>query len=394
MSNKRVLIYMKEENIKPTGGPAGYLHNLKYAIEKHENSNIEFIKTKSKVSKYSTVYNRLPLTIKKIYRMFIHLKNCNYILGNNIKQSDINLNEYDIIHFHSTFDMYRVKDSLKDYKGKVLITSHTPKPTHLETMEDSLSSIEKKLFSKKYSKLEIVDEYAFNRADYIIFPCEYAEEPYYNRWKKYDQIKEKNRFKYKYLLSGIKSAKAKLSREEVCEKYGIPKNSFIISYVGRHNETKGYDNLKVIGEKMLKNNTNVYFLIAGSEEPLKGLQHERWIEVGWTNDPHSIIACADVFVLPNKETYFDLIMLEVMSLGKVVLTTNTGGNKYFRDLHLESIRIYNDEFEAIKILQSMANLSKDQIKELGKENKVLFDNEFIVDKFYTKYINLLNEISE
>jgi hypothetical protein len=27
-----------------------------------------------------------------------------------------------------------------------------------------------------------------------------------------------------------------------------------------------------------------YFLIAGKEEPLKGIKNDRWIEVGWTND--------------------------------------------------------------------------------------------------------------
>ena len=65
-----------------------------------------------------------------------------------------------------------------------------------------------------------------------------------------------------------------------------------------------------MGEKLF-NNQNTYFLIAGKEEPMKGLDNSHWIEVGWTNDPHSLIAASDVFVLPNHETYFDLVFLSM-----------------------------------------------------------------------------------
>ena len=36
-----------------------------------------------------------------------------------------------------------------------------------------------------------MEKYAFKRANYIIFPCEDAEEPYYKKWKesKYMKIK-------------------------------------------------------------------------------------------------------------------------------------------------------------------------------------------------------------
>lgn len=44
---------------------------------------------------------------------------------------------------------------------------------------------------EEYDKLKIVDEYAFNRANYIIFPTKEAEECYYNTWPDYKDIKEK-----------------------------------------------------------------------------------------------------------------------------------------------------------------------------------------------------------
>ena len=172
--------------------------------------------------------------------------------------------------------MYNVKDSLESYKGRIILTSHTPKPSHLEIYEDSITEKERKKYGNLYKKLEKIDEYAFNKADYIVFPCEYAEEPYYNRWEKYKEIKEKNKQKYRYLLTGTQKCFAKIPKDEVREKYSIPKDAFLISYVGRHNEVKGYDFLKEIGKEILEKNKNVYIICAGKEEPIKRFSVSPW----------------------------------------------------------------------------------------------------------------------
>ena len=192
--------------------------------------------------------------------------------------------------------MYAVRDSLKKYNGKIILTSHTPKPYHLEIFQDAFTDFERKIFNNKRHNFMRIDEFAFNRADFIIFPCEEAEAPYQNNWENYIDIKKRNLNKYRYLLTGIKPCLPKITKVEVLKKYNIPEDAFVVSYVGRHNETKGYDQFKKIGEKILAENEDTYFLIAGNETPLTGLNHKRWIEVGWTNDPHSLIAASDVFV--------------------------------------------------------------------------------------------------
>lgn len=85
-----------------------------------------------------------------------------------------------------------------------------------------------------------------------------------------------------YLPTGIVGCSARITRDEYRKKYHIPEDAFVVSYVGRHNEIKGYADLKKMGEELL-NNQNIYFLIAGKEEPMKGLDNSHWIEVGWTN---------------------------------------------------------------------------------------------------------------
>ncbi|WP_195972270.1 glycosyltransferase family 4 protein [Clostridium thermobutyricum] len=389
MENK-ILIYKDVNEIKPVGGPNGYIYNLKYEIDKQNINKYEFIEKKSN-HKYKKIYNKLPIQLKKLYRENRILKNSIKILDNSEKTSNIDFNKYSIIHFHSTFDLYKVKDSLKGYNGKILLTSHCPKPEHLEIIEDRIS---KKSYNKNnniYDNLYKIDEFSFFRADYIIFPCKEAEEPYLNRWNKYEYIKNKNKDKYKYLLSGIIKAKVKKSKKEILDIYKIPENAKIISYVGRHNETKGYDILKKIGEKILDKYDNIYFLIAGEESPIKGLEHERWIEVGWTKDPHSIINASDIFVLPNKETYFDLIMLEVISLGKFILASNTGGNKHFKAYEESGILLYDGLGDAIEKLDNLIRDSENT-KEKGKINSLLFEKNFSSKIFFQNYDKLIDEL--
>lgn len=388
---KKVMIYMPVEKLKPIGGPAGYLYNLYTQFRRDGITNIKFLEISNNNERYRCIYNKLPKLIKDIYRINFRNKEYKKLIstGENIK---IDFNKYDYIHFHSTKDLYSERNLLKDFKGKIILTSHTPKPPHLEIIEDSYTNLERILYKKKrIDNLKYIDEYAFDKADYIVFPCEDSEEPYFNNWEEYKYIKNKNKNKYKYLLSGTEQRYAKIEKEEILKKYDIPQNAFIISYVGRHNEVKGYDKLKEIGEKILKNNNDVYFLIAGTESPLSGLKHDRWIEVGWTNDPHSLIAASDMFILPNKETYFDLIMLEVLSLGKIVLASNTGGNKYFRKNN-PGVLIYNNINEALDLIKYVKNLSSCEKIELQNKNKEVFNNEFSNKVFSENYIKLINSL--
>lgn len=389
----KVLIYYKENELHPVGGPTGYLYNLRNELIKEKINFIFFLSynANSRREKAKKIFKKLP---KSFQNIFYSLKRKPYmILNSSPKKSEINLGEFDFVHFHSTMQMYSCKDSLENYKGILLLTSHTPKAPFKEIIEDNISNSEYFSNKKMYDQLENVDLYAFNRADYIIFPTKEAEEPYYHTWNKYKEIHEKNKDKYIYIPTGIAPIDtSSFSKNAIRKEYNIPQDAFVVCYVGRHNEVKGYDQLKKIGENILKKRNDIYFLIAGKEEPLKGIDNSHWIEVGWTNKAHEIIYSSDVFVLPNKETYFDLILLEVMSIGKPVVLTNTGGNKYFKKFTKSGLHYYdygkNDD-AVEKILRLKDN---NKIDEEGKLNKEIFNNNFTIEIFTKKYIETIEKI--
>lgn len=395
MKENEVLIYKDINMLKPIGGPNGYVYNLKKGLDELKIENIEFINS-TYIQKENRVHvilknikNLLPNFIKTNINNIRHYKS---IMNGKKENNNIEFNNYKFIHFHSTFDMYSVKDTLVNYKGKVILTSHSPKPAYQEVIDSCIDKYTINSIKEKYNNLAQVDEYAFNRADYIIFPCEEAEEPYYNQWDKYKSIKEENKTKYRYIPTGIIECKAKVSKDEIRERYNIPSDAFLISYVGRHNEVKGYDRLKEIATKILKDNKDIYFIIAGKEEPLYKIENEKWIEVGWTNDPHSIIGASDLFILPNRETYFDLILLEVMSLGVPILASYTGGNKYFKKYENSGMEFFENEEDAINKIINFSQLSKNEIENIGNKNKKIYEQDFNEEKFAKNYIELIETL--
>lgn len=392
----KVLVYFDKNELSPTGGPPGYLYNVYNKIVEEKIKNIDFLDSKSKRFKkiIKNIYKKAPKFIQEKYK---HNRTKNYgelfynrIFGNVKRESNIDFNKYDIIHFHSTCSLYMVQDSLKDYKGIVLLTSHSPKAAHLEII-DNIPVEEYSNNKSKYDSLETMDEFAFNRANYIMFPTVEAEECYYNTWKKYKKIHKDNEKKYIYLPTCINPVKIYESKEDIRAKYNIPSEAFVISFVGRHNEVKGYKSLKEIGKKVLKTYPNVYFLIGGKEEPLTGLNNKRWIEVGWTNKPHDLINASDLFILPNQETYFDLILLEVLSVGKTALITNTGGNKYFKKFKKSGIYFYeyNDIENACKII---GNIMESNLKNTDLLNKKIYEENFTMSSYIDGYEKLLEKI--
>ena len=378
------LIYFPENMLKPCGGPAGYLYNLKQGMTEQESKQIVFLPAKKGITGKDRVKGILPKRLVDFRKALRFTK-----MYKEKQTPPVDLNLYDSVHFHRTGDLYRCRAALEKYTGKVILTSHTPCVRFRELI-DMLNPADAKLMKKKLQTLEKIDEYAFKRADYIIFPCKEAEEPYYHTWRQYGQLREEQ--KYRYIPTGIIGCTAKVSREEYRKMYDIPDEAFVISYAGRHNEIKGYADLKKLGEKLLRNE-NVYFLIAGKEEPIKGLHHPRWIEVGWTNDPHSLIAAADMFILPNHETYFDLIMLEALSLGQIVVASKTGGNKFFEKYDSDGIQLYENIGEAYSMITDIMESNQNHLREMREKNMQLFMQEFNITKFAGEYVEVIQAIN-
>lgn len=379
----KVLIHLFKNQLKPVGGPNGVGYNLYKELSNRDISDIEFL-NEDKINTNRSKRNQVFEWIKSYFQLFIFPP----------QKDKYNYNNYSIIHFHSTKDLFYNRKILNKYKGKVILTSHSPIPLGQEMYADIISKYQ--WFKSKIlkSKLEEMDKFAFMYADYIIFPCEEAEEPYFNNWVDYKFIHELKKDNYRYVLTGIDPISIKTDRIKIREELNISDESFIVSFVGRHNEIKGYDKLKEIAQYLLSNANDIYFVICGKEFPLKGIKHKRWIEIGWTNDAQSYVGASDVFVLPNKETYFDLVMLEVLSIGKIVIASKTGGNKYFEKECVKGVFLYTTTDEAIDLINKIKLMSKSEREYYEKANLDFFNQHLDVSIYLNNYISTLREIDK
>ena len=380
----KVLIHVYEKYLLPKGGSGAVCYYYNEEQKKRGENFLEFLPNPQE-------YNHISNLFKKIVRQI-----CNYFivfrrLYFSPKSSGRNYNKYDIVHFHDTNSLYYAMGDLKEYKGKVLLQSHSPQPL----AEEQYEKMDKKLrfffpFAKQMYKR--MDRIAFERADYLIFPCPEAEDPYKKSLDYFNGIHQTRPDVFKYVLTGIPVSTAKRSRKQVCDELNIPISDFIITYVGRHNEIKGFDLLKSIANGLFTHHTNMWVISAGKEEPIKRLEYQQWKEIGWTTDAHSYISAADVFILPNRETYFDIVMLEVLSLGKIVVASRTGGNKFFEKNQLKGVFLYDTVDDAIEIIQKLCTMPFAERNLLGQENYKFYKEHLSVSSMYDNYVQVLKDI--
>lgn len=384
----RVLEFFYEEYLQPSGGPAGYLFNLRKSRDESSDNELFFLNEKRDL----TFFYRLKRKMHVLFKcMNVRSDNAKYIervIYESSHKGTVDLSSYDAVHFHSTFDLYSQKMNLEDYKGIVILTSHTPKAKYKEYIEDYSSPEEYAAYKEIFDKAEEFDRFAFERADYVIFPCRGAEDPYLHTWERYKDIRDEK--KILYVPTGTPTVKPKKTRAEVRKELGISDDQFVVSYVGRHIPVKGYDSLISIFEK----SDDITVVCCGNPGRIPSPESERWKEVGWTNDPYSYVAASDLFILPNRETYFDLALLEVLSLGKTSLISNTGGNREFAGMEDCGIYLFDSNDEAAELIKNIMREDPSDKARREASQVEMYKEKYSAEVFYSRYKETLRNIIE
>ena len=129
-------------------------------------------------------------------------------------------------------------------------------------------------------------------------------------------------------------------------------------------------------------------------------KHERWLELGFVNNIIDYYVISDLHIIPNRDTYFDIALLEVLRAGKHVVVSRTGGNKYFYNLPQEktsAIHFFNvnkrkDFLSTIeKVIEQKQN-EKDSFENGKKQNRLLFLNHFNMNTYIQNYTNTIKSL--
>jgi glycosyltransferase involved in cell wall biosynthesis len=114
---------------------------------------------------------------------------------------------------------------------------------------------------------------------------------------------------------------------------GIPKESFLVSFVGRFGPEKGIPFLLKGFSAAAKNVKNLHLILIGDGPLKEELRHEIVFHdllknvtlIGWSDDVASLLKTVDLLVLPSLNEAFGLVLLEAMAAGVPVIGANVGG---------------------------------------------------------------------
>jgi glycosyltransferase involved in cell wall biosynthesis len=308
---------------------------------------------------------------------------------------DRRLDEFDVIHFHSTWEVFNARRVLDDYRGKVVVMSHSPKPWHRELIEDFLGLRMESISKALAARVEKIDAFGFGRADAVMFPCEDSMESYSRRWPRFDGLVRGKRLMFvptafEPLSAGIPGPGG-LERAAL----GLPAEGVVAFFAGRHTEVKGYDFLLERGPELLDRWPNLRIVCAGAENSRYKIAHPRWIELGWRKDVAQLMGAVDFYLLPNRETYFDLVLLEAMACRLPVVLSETGGNKYFKDYRSRGLRFFDigSKSSFVDAVDSLMRLSSEGRKDAGAENAGIIRDSFTFKAFHENYLAQMADLA-
>lgn len=386
---KCAIINIKNKSAS-VGGPSGYLYNLylgaeeikgfpdfKYLIENTTGNDGITTDVESKITNFKELFLSL--------REFLYFFKQGYIfkkkLGEDIK-------EYDLIHVHTTETLLYLRWFCK-YKGKVVFTPHRP-----ESLREELIAVVKRKKKGSYHLLgkwyDFLESKSYCLADAFIYPSDGAMK-IYNSFPGF--TKNLTGKEVRFLYTGIRKKEITLSRDDYRTKNRISKEAFVISYIGRHNSIKGYDRLVDIFPKFEAD--NVEFVIAGKIESDDYPKNAKWHELGYISDAQNLMNASDVVVIPNRNTYFDLVILEALSLGKIVITSNTGGNiDISKDTDALVLFDNNEDGSLLKAISMIKNMSTSNRKTLEEAALHFYKENCTEQIFANNYIRIINDIKE
>lgn len=355
------------------GGPRGYIANLAAgAVDAGIDLSIEYTFDQSNKGSSDTAKARPVSGLRQIMYYFKQ--------GFKIKRADSgHLDKYEMVHVHDSIEAVYLRDFLR-YKGSIVFTPHRPEPLWSEV--GARCSRAKALSKAFYSWVE---KRSYKVADAFIFPSLhsreiYAQFPGFSRYAGKKPIK--------YLITGAPEKAITKGRCEYRKQLGISDGRFVVCYIGRHNEVKGYDLLKDISSDLF--DFGCVIVCAGGPE---AYSEQGWIELGYISDPQNLMNAADLIVVPNRQTYFDLIIVEAMSQGSLIVTSKTGGNIDLADWS-EGIVAYDgasqdDLLNAIRLCMTM---SEDERASRRASSRLFYENNCTPAKFAIMYQQIISDL--
>ena len=271
--------------------------------------------------------------------------------------------KYKYLYFHEIFSLYDVINLISDDQI-VILQSHSPELPSQEEYNKGANL-------RNYKIIKSIEEKSFKRANVLVLPNKNCVDIYKTLITKKHDIK--------YLITGIKLV-------ENINPLPIDISKINLFYIGRRIEIKGFHKMLKVFNEVSKERDDLRLYIAGKGNRILG---KNIIDIGTTEIALSWIKSMDFVLAPNLASYFDLNVIEAISMGSPLIMTTTEGHEFFNERKgIISVKMNN--FKETLLDKTLVN--KEYKKENNSQLLEFYNKELSASRYQENLKNLSNEI--
>lgn len=172
-------------------------------------------------------------------------------------------------------------------------------------------------------------------------------------------------------------------------------DTITITFVGRLDRIKGYDDLMVVAKGLVNKYETVRFILVGSSTNTNKKitsPHPRIIFTGPRKDVPNILRASDIFVLPSYAEGLPNVVMEAMASSLACVISNVGGSQHLIQ-HEKNGFLFTagDQKKLAEYLEELIN-NKEKRATFGKAAFVKIDQDFNWHSIVKKYDRLFTSI--
>lgn len=196
---------------------------------------------------------------------------------------------------------------------------------------------------------------------------------------------------------------SKFDKDKLKEKYSIPKDKVIISFIARLSEEKRPQMFVEIAKKLLEKHSNLYFVIAGDGYLYKAVKkkiNNNFKMLGMIEATEEIYAISDLTVNCSSLEGLALTSYESLSMGVPVVSTDVGGQTELIDDSVGGIVHYSENSSKVEYLNEIneyVNKIEDVINNidtLKKNCRKKIQKSFTLNLMIEKFSKIIEETVE